>query len=110
MFRYVAHSDLLGVVVCLVADGRLTPLSLQFSAGDLSDAFRVLLDVLFAAAAGVTSTNEFGVVLEARRDSFAAMRVSLYKLDHLCFLLASSPLLEGGEVLEDEGVAVVGVA
>lgn len=125
--KRTADADFLGVKVGLVADRCLTPLSLELcergvntqslstanahlSAGHLSDSFWVFLDVLFATAAGVTGTDEFGVVLEAGGDCFAAVGVALYELDHLCFFFVGSPFLEGGKVGEDEGVAVVGVA
>lgn len=82
----------------------------HFSTGHLSDPFGVFLDILFATTAGVAGTDEFGVVLEAGRDRFAAVGVALDELDHLCFFLVGPPILEGGDVGEDEGVAVVGVA
>lgn len=70
----------------------------------------MFLDVLFATAARVAGADEFGVVFEAGRDGFAAVRVALYELDHLCLLFVRAPLQEGGGVGEDEGIAVVGVA
>lgn len=82
----------------------------HFSTGDLSDAFWVFLDVLFATATRVAGAYEFGVVLEAGRDCFAAVCVAFYELDHLSLLLVCAPFLEGGDVWEYEGVTVVGVA
>lgn len=70
----------------------------------------MFLDILFATTAGMTGTDEFGVVLEAGRDCFAAVGIAFYELDHLCFLFVGPPFLEGGDVGKDEGVAIVGVA
>lgn len=70
----------------------------------------MFLDILFATTAGVTGADEFGVILEAGRDRFATVGIPLYEFDHLCFFFVRSPFLEGGDVGEDESVAIVGVA
>ena len=70
----------------------------------------MFLDILFAPAARVAGADELGVVFEAGRDRFAAVCIALDKLDHLGFLFAGAPFLEGGDVEKDEGVAIVRVA
>lgn len=122
--RLTANTDLLCVVVGLVADGGLTALSLELStisgrdlgnvgshlsAGHLPHALRVLLDVLLAATARMARADELGVVLETRGDGLAAVGVALDELDHLRLLLVHAPFLEGSETGEDERVPVVAV-
>lgn len=110
VFRDVAYADLLGIIIGLVTDGCLTPLSFELSTGDLSDALWVLLDILLSTAARVTGTYELGVIFETWGDRFAAMGVALHELDHLRLLFTCSPFLKGFDGRKHERVPVVAVS
>lgn len=110
MLGNVACTDFFRIVVGLVADGGGASLAFQLSAGDLADAFWVLLHILLPSAPRMPRTDELGMILESRWDSFASMGIALYKLNHVALLLLRAPLLEGIEIREAKGISVVGIA
>jgi hypothetical protein len=83
---------------------------MYLATGDLPDTFGMLLDILLPPAPGVPCTDELCVVLEARRDSFAAVCVALDEFDHLCLFLVGTPGMESGEIGEDESISVISLA
>lgn len=86
------------------------PSDAHLPARELSLPLRVLFHILFPPTASMPRTDKLGVVFEAGRDGFAAMRVSFHKLDNLFLLFACAPCLELVQISKYECVTVVGFA
>ena len=124
-------ANLFGIVIGLVAYGSRTPLPFKlqaegvriaskgkrhnmarthFPAGHFPDSVWMFLDVFLPPAPRVPRAYEFGVILEAWWNGFAAVSVAFDELDHLSFLLLLTPCVKSLEIWEYEGITVFVIA